>query len=140
MKKDMGIKVKLDQIINSEALDASSREWVTAKKATILANSQGTLIEAEEGGLYLIPVGLWFRSDLYNKGLSQVDDFNRLQDLGLTAIKEKIVRHQEKQEKKEAPAKEVGNKNGQEIRGQNNVSPKKVDQAVASDIESEKKD
>lgn len=138
MKKDMGIKVELDQIINSDALDASKRAFVTAKKATILANNQGTLIEAEEGGLYLIPVGLWFRSDFYNKALPQVDSFNRLQDLGLTAIKDKIVRHQEKQEKKESIVKNIGNKNGQEIRGKNNVSPEKVDQAVASDTESEK--
>jgi hypothetical protein len=140
MKKDMGIKVKLDQIINSDALDASSREWVRAKKATILINNQGTLIEAEDGGLYLIPVGLWFRSEMYNKGLPQVDDFNKLQDLGLTAIKDKIVRHQEKREKKEIPVKSVGIKNGQEVRGEDNVSPEKVDQTVAANIEGEKKD
>lgn len=140
MKKDMGIKVELDQIVNSDALDASKRAFVTAKKATILTNNQGTLIEAEEGGLYLIPVGLWFRSDLYNKGLPQVDAFNRLQDLGLTAIKDKMVRHQEKQEKKQFSVKTVGNKNGQEVRSQDNVGSEKVDQTMASDIESEKKD
>jgi hypothetical protein len=134
MKKDKGIKVSIEQIINGDALSASSSFWVTPKKATILASNAGTLVEAEEGGMYLITVGLWFRSDFCNKGLPQVNEFNMLQDLGFTVIKDKIVRHEEKLEQKEASI------NGQAVRSQNNVSSKKANKAMATNIKGEAKD
>ena len=146
MNKVKGVKVNLDQVINSEAPNAAFKDWVTPKKATILANNGGTLVEAEEGGLYIIPVGDWFRSIFYSKVIPQVDSFNKLQDYGLTAIKDKIVRHDEivkLEEKKVEPNKEqdkVVKPNGQAIRSQNNVGIKKINQAVASNIKSEKKD
>lgn len=134
MTKDKGIRVSIDQIINSDSLNASNSDWITPKKATLLSGNAGTLVEAVEGGMYLIPIGLWFRSDFCNKGLSQVDEFNKLQDLGLTLIKDKIVRHEEKTEQKEV------SDNGQKVRSQNNVSSKKANKAVAANSESEKKD
>lgn len=134
MTKDKGIRVSIDQIINSDSLNASNSDWITPKKATLLSGNAGTLVEAVEGGMYLIPMGLWFRSDSYNKGLSQVDEFNKLQDLGLTVIKDKIVRHEEKTEQKEV------SDDGQAVRSQNNVSPKKANKAVASNSKSEAKD
>lgn len=134
MTKDKGIRVSIDQIINSDSLNASNSDWITPKKATLLSGNAGTLVEAVEGGMYLIPMGLWFRSDSYNKGLSQVDEFNKLQDLGLTVIKDKIVRHEEKIEQKEV------SDDGQAVRSQNNVSPKKANKAVASNSKSEAKD
>jgi hypothetical protein len=146
MNKVKGVKVNLDQVINSEAPNAAFKDWVTPKKATILSNNGGTLVEAEEGGLYIIPVGDWFRSIFYSKVIPQVDSFNKLQDYGLTAIKDKIVRHDEivkLEEKKVEPNKEqdkVVKPNGQAIRSQNNVGIKKINQAVASNIKSEKKD
>lgn len=134
MTKDKGIRVSIDQIINSDYLNASNSDWITPKKATLLSGNAGTLVEAVEGGMYLIPMGLWFRSDSYNKGLSQVDEFNKLQDLGFTVIKDKIVRYDEKVEQKEE------SDNGQKVRSQNNVSSKKANKAMASNPESEKKD
>jgi hypothetical protein len=131
MNKVLGIKIKLQQVLDSEAISVSGKEFVVPKKATILSNNSGTLIEAEEGGLYLIPVGDWFRSPFIGKTFKQVDAFNELQDKGLTAIKDKIVRHENKVLEKV---------NGQEIRRQNNVSVKKADKAVGSDTKSEKKD
>jgi hypothetical protein len=131
MNKVLGIKIKLQQVLDSEAVSVSGKEFVVPKKATILSNNSGTLIEAEEGGLYLIPVGDWFRSPFIGKTFKQVDAFNELQDKGLTAIKDKVVRHENKASEKV---------NGQEIRRQNNVGIKKADKAMGSDIKSEKKD
>jgi len=134
MVKDKGIRVSIEQIINSDSLNASNSDWVTPKRATILSGNTGTLVEAEEGGMYLIPVGLWFRSDFYNKGLSQVNEFNKLQDLGLTVIKDKIVRYEEKQEQKEV------SDNGQAVPSQDNVIYKKVNKTMAPNTKSEAKD
>jgi hypothetical protein len=134
MVKDKGIRVSIEQIINSDSLNASNSDWITPKKATLLSGNVGTLVEAEEGGMYLIPMGLWFRSDFCNKGLSQVDEFNKLQDLGLTVIKDKIVRYDEKPEQKEV------SDNGQAVRSQNNVSTKKANKAMATNTKSEAKD
>jgi hypothetical protein len=145
MTKVKGVKVKLSQIINSEAPNAAHKEWVTPKKVTILAYNSGTLVEAEEGGLFLVPVGDWFRSGNIGKAAPQVDAFNELQDYGLTAIKDKMVRHEQKVEapKKEEVKPEVikipERLNGQEIRSQNNVIPKKINKAMAPDIKSQKK-
>lgn len=133
MSKVLGIKVKLDQIMNNDTVSVMGKEFVTPKKATILSSNAGTLIEAEEGGLYLIPVGDWFRSNFIGKPFPQVDAFDKLQDLGLTAIKDKLVRNDNKQ-------KPAVKKDGQEIRSKDNVSVKKADEAVASNLESEKKD
>jgi hypothetical protein len=121
MSKVRGMKVTLSAIINSDPIDSMFGDFVTPKKATILAFHTGTLVEAEDGGLYLIPMGDWFRSIYNNKPMAQVDDFNELQDLGLTVIKDKVVRH------------------GQEVRGKDNVSVAKADEAVAAD-NSEAKD
>lgn len=133
MNKVLGIKVKLEQIKENDTMSVMGKEFVTPKKATILSNNAGILIEAEEGGMYLIPVGDWFRSNFIGRAFPQVDDFDALQDLGITAIKDKIVRNDHKQ-------KPAVKKDGQEIRSKDNVSIKKADEAVASDIESEKKD
>lgn len=132
-----GIKVSLDQIMDSDSIDASKTDFVVPKKATILSNNSGTLMEAEDGNLYLATVGNWFRSNFIGKQLPQVDQFNKLQDLGLTVIKDKIVRHEEKPKLEE---KKVEKLDGQEVRRKDNVSVKKVDKAMASDIKSEKKD
>jgi hypothetical protein len=150
MSKVRGVKVTLKQVINSDAPNAAFREWVTPKKATILSSNGGTLVEAEEGGLFIIPVGDWFRSPYQGRSMPQVDSFNELQDYGLTAIKDKIVRHSEKApvvESKEEAKPEIKPEikptvktNGQTIRGQSNVGLKKANQTVAPNIKSEKKD
>jgi len=135
-----GIKVSIDQIINSEAPNAAARDYVTPKKATVLSTNYGTLIEAEEGGLYVVPVGEWFRSVYFGRAIPQVDQFNQLQDYGLTQIKDKLVRHEEPKIEEKVEVKKSEKPNGQEISSQNNVSPKKIDKAVASNPKSEKKD
>lgn len=140
MSKVLGIKVKLEQIFNSEAVAISGKEWIVPKKATILSSNAGTLVESEEGGLYLVPIGDWFRSAYQGKTLPQVGAFNQLQDYGLTAIKDKIVRHEEKKPEIKQEVKQAVKANGQEIRGKDNVGVKKADKAVASNPQSEKKD
>lgn len=131
-----GVRITLEQIMNSEAVEASNADFVVPKKATILSNNSGTLMEAEDGKLYLATVGNWFRSSFNGKLLPQVDQFNKLQDLGLTVIKDKIVRHEEKPKLEEKKAEKL---DGQEVRSQNNVGVKKIDKAVGSNIKSEKK-
>lgn len=148
MKKLRAIKVNLAQILDSHAPDASVRDFITPKKATILNKNGGTLVEAEEGGYFIVPVGEWFQSSYNGRILPQVDEFNKLQDMGFTAIKDKIVRHAEKVEEKpkveavktesKQEIKPVVKSNGQAIRSQNNVGLKKVNQAVASNIKSQK--
>ena len=140
MSKVLGIKVKLEQIFNSEAVAISGKEWIVPKKATILSSNAGTLVETEEDGLYLVPIGDWFRSAYQGKTLPQVGAFNQLQDYGLTAIKDKIVRHEEKKPEVKQEVKQAVKANGQEIRGKDNVGVKKADKAVASNPQSEKKD
>lgn len=127
MNQVRGIKVTLKEILDSDPINAVNRDWVVPKKATILSNNAGTLIEAESGGLYIIPVGDWFRSVFHGKNFPQVDDFNKLQDLGFTAIKDAMFR------------KNSEKLDGQEVRGKNNVSVKKVDKTMASNIKSQKK-
>lgn len=134
MSKVHGIKVSLKQIINSDAPDAAIKELIVPIKATLLAYNAGTLVEAQEGGLYLISMGTWFRTPYNGKAMPQVDDFNQLQDLGLTIIKDKLVRNDA------SAVKEVEKTDGQKVRSQNNVSSKKVNKAVATNPESEKKD
>lgn len=136
MQKVKGMRVTLQQVFDSDSINAAATDWVVPKKATILSNNGGTLIEAEEGGLYLVSVGNWFRSVFNGRPLPQVDAFNELQDKGFTVIKDKVVRHEEKKPEIKQAVKE----NGQEIRGKNNVGPKKADKAVASNPEGEKKD
>lgn len=148
MKKIRAIKINLEQVLDSHAPDASVRDFITPKKATILNKGGGTLVEAEEGGYFIVPVGEWFQSSYNGKMLPQVDEFNKLQDMGFTAIKDKIVRHAEKvEEKPKVEAVKIESKqeikpavksNGQAIRSQNNVGLKKVNQAVASNIKSQK--
>lgn len=148
MKKIRAIKINLEQVLDSHAPDASVRDFITPKKATILNKGGGTLVEAEEGGYFIVPVGEWFQSSYNGKMLPQVDEFNKLQDMGFTAIKDKIVRHAEKVEEKpkveavkiesKQEIKPVVKSNGQAIRSQNNVGLKKVNQAVASNIKSQK--
>jgi hypothetical protein len=142
------MKVTLDQVVNSDSLNAAARHWVVPKKATILSHSSGTLIEADDGQLYLATVGDWFRSPFVSKSFPQVDQFNQLQDYGLTEIKDKLVRHSEKKielkvEEKIRPrleVKKLEKLDGQTIPSKNNVSVEKVNKAVESDIKSEKKD
>lgn len=148
MKKIRAIKINLEQVLDSHAPDASVRDFITPKKATILNKGGGTLVEAEEGGYFIVPVGEWFQSSYNGKMLPQVDEFNKLQDMGFTAIKDKIVRHAEKVEEKpkvetvkiesKHEIKPAVKSNGQAIRSQNNVGLKKVNQAVASNIKSQK--
>lgn len=133
MSKVLGIKISLVQILNSDAPNAATKEFVTPKKATVLSNNYGTLVEAEEGGYFLVPVGTWFRSNFYGKSMPQVDDFDKLQDLGLTAIKDKIIRNDSK-------PTVVEKNNGQEIRSKNNSSLAKVNKTIPTNIESEEKD
>lgn len=135
MSQVRGIKVNLEQIMNSDAPDASSRHWVTPKKATILSRNYGTLVETEENEYFIVPVGEWFRSSYFGKALPQVDDFDKLQDLGLTAIKDKIVRNN-------LPAKKENTvkSDGQKIRRKDNVSFKKAGSAMAPNSRSSKKD
>jgi hypothetical protein len=121
------IKVTLQQILDSDAVNAVGMEFIEPKKATILSNNSGTLVEDEVGQLFLVPVGEWFRSSHYGKRMSQVTEFNKLQDLGFTLIKDKLVRNEEK----------LVN-DGQEIRSEDNVSVKKVNKAVASNTGSKK--
>jgi hypothetical protein len=119
MKPVRAVKVTLENVINSESIDSMFSEFVTPKKATTLAFNGGTLVEVEDGKLFLVPMGDWFRSDFINRNLPQVSEFNKLQDYGLTVIKDKIVRNEESL--------------GQEISSKNSVRAKKVNKAVASD-------
>lgn len=138
LNKVKGIKITLDDIINSNAADATKKDWVIPHKATILAYNTGTLVELPAGELYLVPVGDWFRSPYYGKLIPQVSAFNQLQDYGLTAIKDKIIRYEEPKPVVAEPKLEKPS--GQEIRSKNNVGIKKIDKAVASNIKSKEKD
>ena len=133
MKQVRGIKVKLEQILDSDAPDASVRSWVVPKKATILSGNSGTLIQVESNEYFLVPVGEWFQSVYNGKAMPQVDDFNKLQDMGFTVIKDKIVRNEEQ-------PKQVVKSNGQELRNKDNVSSKKISKAVGTNSSSQKKD
>lgn len=134
MSKVQAIKVSLEQVINSDSPNAAIKDFVTPIKATVLSYNAGTLIEAQEGGLYLVSMGTWFRTPYNGKAMPQVDGFDQLQDLGLTVIKDKIVRNDS------STLKEVEKEDGQKVRSQNNVSSKKANKAVASNIKSEAKD
>lgn len=122
------VKITLDQLINSEPPNGAQYEFITPTKATIMSLNYGTLVETAEGSLFLVPVGDWFRSQYSGKGMEQVSAFNELQDFGLTAIKDKVVRQPEKESL------------GQEIRVEDNVSVEKADEAVAANPERKKKD
>lgn len=130
-----GIKVTLKQVLDSDSVNAANTEWITPKTATILSNNSGTLVESEDNSLYIVSVGNWFRSIFIAKSLPQVSQFNELQDKGLTAIKDKIIRNEEKK----SEVKQVVKQHGQEIRGKDNVGIKKVDKAVAPNPQGEKK-
>lgn len=128
MKPVRAIKITLNDLIDSNPANTMFGDWVVPAKATILSGSAGTLVESAEGGLYLVPVGDWFRSDFFGRGLPQVSDFNQLQDLGFTEIKDRLVRNSEPQKEED----------GQEIRGEDNVGIEKADEAVAADSSKKK--
>jgi hypothetical protein len=117
------MKITLENIMDSDAPSVVGAQFVTPVSATILSGNAGTLVETAEGEFYLVPMGEWFRSSFYQKGISQVSAFNQLQDLGLTEIKDKIVRNDEQQE----------------VRGEDNVSIEKVDEAMATNSKHKKK-
>jgi hypothetical protein len=123
-----GIKVTFQQLVDSDPPDSMFSDFVVPVRYTILSRSYGTVVETAEGALYLVPVGDWFRSDYCGKGMDQVSDFNKLQDYGLTAIKDAVVRNEEKEDL------------GQEIRSEDNVSVEKADEAVATNPKRKKKD
>lgn len=129
MDKVIGIKISLDQVINSDAPNASVKDWIIPKKATILSNNYGTLIQVSGGDYFLVPIGLWFRSIFSNKNLPQVEDFNKLQDLGLTLIKDKIVRNDDK-----PISAVVEESDGQKVRSQNIISSSKINKTMAPNI------
>ena len=122
------IKITLDQLTNSDPPNGANYEFVTPVKATIMSLNYGTLVETAEGALFLVPVGDWFRSQYSGRGMEQVSAFNELQDFGLTAIKDKIVRQPEKESL------------GQEISVEDNVSVEKADETVAANPKRKKKD
>jgi hypothetical protein len=129
------IKVTIQDILDGTAVNAVARDFIVPKKATILTNNGGTLVESEDGGLYLVSVGNWFRSSFFGKGLPQVEKFEQLRTMGFTAIKEPLP---ESLTKKEIiPSEKIS---GQEVRGKDNGGVKKVDKTVASDNRSQKKD
>lgn len=134
MSKVHAIKVSLEQVINSDSPNAAVKDFITPVKATVLSHNAGTLIEALEGGLYLVSMGTWFRTPYNGKPLPQVEAFDQLQDLGLTVIKDKIVRNNSN------TLKEAEKEDGQKIRSQNNVSSKKANKTMAANIKSEEKD
>jgi hypothetical protein len=118
------MKITLENIMNSDAPSVVGAQFVTPAKATVLSSNAGTLVETAEGELFLVPMGEWFRSSYYLRGIPQVGAFNQLQDMGLTEIKDRIVRNDEQQE----------------IRGENNVSVEKADETVAADSSSSEED
>jgi len=126
----VGIKVSIDQIFNSDSPNVNNKNFIVPKKATILSGNNGTLVQDSNNEYFIVPVGLWFRSKFSSSNLPQVDVFDKLQDLGFTLIKDKIIRND---------SKVVENISGQKIREQNNVSVKKVDKTVGTDIKSEEK-
>jgi hypothetical protein len=134
MSKVRAVKVTLNQIIESDVLNAVFSEFVEPKKATLLSGNAGTIIQVEDGDYYLSSMGEWFRSPLYGKALPQVDAFDRLQDLNLTIIKDKLIR------KDNESLKNTVVKNEQKLRVKDNVSPEKTVKTVATYIASEKKD
>jgi hypothetical protein len=133
MKEVRAIKVKLEQIMENDAPDAATKHWVVPAKATILSGSNGTLLQVDTGDYYLATAGEWFRSVYIGKAMPQVDSFDKLQDIGITAIKDKIVRN-------DAKPKEVVKQNEQELRSKNNVSTKKAGKTVGTNSPSQKKD
>lgn len=126
----LAVRISIEEVINSHAANSAFKTRVTPKKATLLSNNSGTLIQDENNVYYVVQVGEWFRSKFNNGRLPQVDDFNKLQDLGLTLIKDRIIRNEDKV---------VENISGQKIREQNNVSPPKINKAVGTDIKSKEK-
>jgi len=65
MSKVRAVKVTLEQIIESDVLNAVFSEFVEPKKATLLSGNAGTIIQVENGDYYLSSMGEWFRSPLY---------------------------------------------------------------------------
>lgn len=126
-KNVRAIKITIDQIKDIQSIIATNRDFIVPKKATILSNKAGTLIQDESGAYFLVTIGDWFRASF--RPLPQVDDFDQLQDLGLTEIKDKIVRNN---------TKNLVTNNGQEIPKQDNVSIKKINKAVAPNIKRKK--
>lgn len=126
-KNVRAIKINIDQIKDVQSIVATNRDFIVPKKATILSNKAGTLIQDESGAYFLVTMGDWFRASF--RPLPQVDDFNQLQDLGLTEIKDKIVRNN---------TTNLVTNNGQEIPKQDNVSIKKINKTVAPNIKRKK--
>lgn len=126
-KNVRAIKINIDQIKDVQSIVATNRDFIVPKKATILSNKVGTLIQDESGAYFLVTMGDWFRASF--RPLPQVDDFNQLQDLGLTEIKDKIVRNN---------TTNLVTNNGQEIPKQDNVSIKKINKTVAPNIKRKK--
>ena len=121
MKEIKAIKIDIDDVYNNNPVDASKKQFVIPVKATVLSNKAGTLIQIQDNSYYLVTMGDWFRSSYNNKAMVQVDHFNQLQDYNLTYLKESIFRH-----------KDTDKNEKQEIRGEDNVSIKKIDKTMAS--------
>jgi hypothetical protein len=75
-----GIKVTLEEIENSHAVSSTGADFIKPHKYTILSGSRGTLVETEEGNLFLVTPPVWFRFNSGGGRYLQVSAFNRLQD------------------------------------------------------------
>lgn len=91
MKKPVrATRTTIENVLNAHSPDSSNTSLVIAKKATVLAFNSGTLIEAEEGGYYIVQQGEWHRYG--DNTLPQVDCFDQLNAVNLTVLKKDIIK------------------------------------------------
>lgn len=128
MKQIRAYRTTLEEVLNAHPADSATSHFAVPTKATILAFNSGTLIQDSAGNYSIAVPGEWFRNG--DNTLPQVDAFDQLNAVGLTVLKEDIL-------KKIMTPK--GASSGQENGTESSSSDEQTSPAVASDSKRQKK-
>jgi hypothetical protein len=104
MKLVRGYPVSIKDMLENN-ITVKPFQLLVPVKATILSFDIGTLFKDESNQLFLAHKAEWFRTGY--TGLPQIEEFDELQALNLTALKKQIVEMKSLDEDGEVVTKEV---------------------------------
>jgi hypothetical protein len=133
MKTLRGYKITLEEVLNAHPADSANSQFLVPVKATLMAFKAGTLVQDKHGSYFIVSAGEWHREG--DNTLPQVDSFDKLNAVGLTLLKQDLMKDLF------APKKEVTKEEprGQEDGKHNSSGDEKIDPPVEANPKREKK-
>jgi hypothetical protein len=135
MKTLRAYKITLEEVLNAHPADSANSQFLVPVKATLLAFKAGTLVQDKHGSYFIVSLGEWHREG--DNTLPQVDAFDKLNSVGLTLLKEDLMKEIFAKEEQKITTKEFSG--GQEIREQDNSAVKEISSPVEANTKRQKK-